>query len=85
MQLLPSQGGWSGVLRVPATWSDEDRALDLLDNTGVLLQPGWFYDFPGEGHLVVSLLAEPAQFADLAARAVRQLLLQDQRAARGAS
>ncbi|HEU4521179.1 MAG TPA: pyridoxal phosphate-dependent aminotransferase, partial [Thermoanaerobaculia bacterium] len=60
---LPVEAGWSAVLRIPATRSDEDTVLALLDR-GVLLQPGYFFDFPADGYLVVSLLTPPDQFAE---------------------
>jgi aspartate/methionine/tyrosine aminotransferase len=43
--------------------------LDLLERDGVVVHPGYFFDFPHEAFLVVSLLPEPAVFA----RAVRLL------------
>jgi alanine-synthesizing transaminase len=61
---LPSEGGWSAVLRVPVTKRDEEWALTLLERDGVLVQPGYFYDFSGEGRLVVSLLPEREAFAE---------------------
>lgn len=61
---LEVEGGWYAVLRVPATQPDEDLALALLDRHGVLLHPGHFYDFPSEGHLVLSLLTPPVVFAE---------------------
>jgi len=59
---LPVEGGWYAVVRVPATATDEAWALRLLD-AGVLVQPGYFFDFGEVPHLVVSLLTEPAPFA----------------------
>jgi alanine-synthesizing transaminase len=61
--LLPVEGGWSAVIRVPQTQSDEELALSLLDR-GVLVQPGYFYDFDREGYLVVSLLTQPDAFRE---------------------
>jgi len=55
---LAIEGGWYAVLRVPVTGSDEDLAIRLLEQTGVLVQPGHFYDFPADGHLVLSLITE---------------------------
>jgi aspartate/methionine/tyrosine aminotransferase len=63
-QVLRAEGGWYAVLRMPATRSDEEWALRLLGDRGVLVQPGYFYDFSVEAHLVVSLLTEPAAFRD---------------------
>ncbi|HEX8879724.1 MAG TPA: pyridoxal phosphate-dependent aminotransferase [Candidatus Acidoferrum sp.] len=60
---LELEGGWYAVLRVPATRSDEDLALTLLDEKGAYVHPGHFYDFPSEGYLVVSLLVEEVPFS----------------------
>src|SRR5216683_155116 len=57
------EGGWCAVLRVPATRSDEDLALELLTEKGVYVHPGHFYDFPSEGFLVVSLITQGPDFA----------------------
>ena len=62
ISVLPIDGGWSAVLRVPATRSEEALALDLLGH-GVVVHPGFFFEFPREAYLVVSLLADPAAFA----------------------
>jgi aspartate/methionine/tyrosine aminotransferase len=59
---LELEGGWYAVLRVPAIASDEDLAIDLLQEAGVLTQPGHFYDFPAEGYLVLSLVTESQTF-----------------------
>ncbi len=59
---LEMEGGWYAVLRVPATQSDEELAIDLLRKFAVLVHPGHFYDFPGDGHLVVSLITPPEEF-----------------------
>lgn len=50
-------GGWYAVLRVPATRSDEDLAIELIENAGVIVHPGHFYDFQSDGFLVISLIA----------------------------
>jgi aspartate/methionine/tyrosine aminotransferase len=61
--VLAADGGWSAVLRVPATRSEESLALDLLDRDAVVVHPGFFFDFPHEAFLVVSLLPRPEEFA----------------------
>ncbi len=61
--VLPVEGGWSAVLRVPRTRSDEELAIDLLEN-GVLVYPGYFFDFEPEGFIVVSLLTPTQEFAE---------------------
>jgi aspartate/methionine/tyrosine aminotransferase len=61
---LNVEGGWYAVLRVPATRPDEDLAIDLLENHDVYVHPGHFYDFPGDGYLVVSLITPEQDFAE---------------------
>ena len=65
---LMVEGGWYVVLRVPAIESDEDLAIGLLREASVSVHPGHFYDFPDEGHLVLSLITEPADFREGVAR-----------------
>ena len=60
---LKVEGGWCAVLKVPVTRSDEDLAIDLLSIHGVSVHPGHFYDFPGDGCLVVSLITPDEKFA----------------------
>ena len=60
--VLRSEGGWSAILSVPRSRSDEKWALRLLD-AGVLVHPGYFFDFPAGAHLVLSLLGPPEAFA----------------------
>jgi alanine-synthesizing transaminase len=66
--LLRPEAGWTAVLRVPATRAEEDLVLDLLEEDRVLIMPGYFYDFPREAYLVVSLLPDPAVFNEAVAR-----------------
>jgi len=58
------EGGWCAVVRVPAVQSDEQLAIDVVSKMGVIVHPGHFYDFPTEGHLVVSLITDPANFRE---------------------
>lgn len=60
--LLPSEAGWSAILRVPELMSDEAWALRLLREHGVLVQPGYFFDLGLGANLVLSLLVPPATF-----------------------
>jgi hypothetical protein len=69
VSLLEPRGGWSAVVQVPATHGEEALALALIEGDGVLIHPGYFFDFPREAFVVVSLLAEPAVF-DAGVRAV---------------
>jgi alanine-synthesizing transaminase len=60
--LLPPAGGWCTVLQVPAVRSEESLVLDLVVRDGVLVHPGYFFDFPGEAFVIVSLLPQPDVF-----------------------
>jgi hypothetical protein len=64
IEVLPTEAGWSSVLRVPSTRSEEDLVVDLLDRDDVLVHPGFFFDFSHEAFIVVSLLPEPQVFAE---------------------
>jgi len=63
-QLLPVEGGWSAVIRIPRTMTDEEFALDALEGHGVVIHPGYFFDFDREGYFVVSLLTPSEDFVD---------------------
>lgn len=69
--VLEADGGWSAVLRVPRVHPDEAWALGLLEEEGILVHPGYFFDFPTPGWLVVSLLPEEAPFREAVRRLVR--------------
>jgi aspartate/methionine/tyrosine aminotransferase len=58
------EAGWSAVLRVPATRTEEDLVIELLERDRVLVHPGFFFDFPHECFLVVSLLPETPSFVE---------------------
>jgi aspartate/methionine/tyrosine aminotransferase len=62
ISLLHADGGWSAILRLPATRSDEEIALGLLRDHDLLVHPGFFFDLAGT-HLVVSLLVPPGDLA----------------------
>lgn len=63
VDLLHADGGWSAVLRVPATRSEEQLALELLEQDHVLVHPGYFFDFDAAAFVVISLLPAPDDFA----------------------
>jgi aspartate/methionine/tyrosine aminotransferase len=70
---LAVDAGWNAVLRIPATRSDEDVAIALLEQESVLVHPGHFFDFPGAGYLIVSLIAPEADFREGIGRVLRAL------------
>jgi alanine-synthesizing transaminase len=70
LTLWPPEGGWNAVLRIPATLPEERRVLRLLERDGVLVHPGFFFDFEAEAFLVLSLLPDPTVFAHAVERIV---------------
>jgi aspartate/methionine/tyrosine aminotransferase len=64
VDVLHADGGWSAVIRIAARGSEEEITLDLLERDGVVVYPGFFFDFTHEAFLILSLLPEPAQFAE---------------------
>lgn len=58
----PVRGGWAQVLRLSRAPGEDAVCLRALD-AGVVVQPGWFYDFPSGAWLVLSLLSPPDEFA----------------------
>jgi alanine-synthesizing transaminase len=71
--LLNTEGGWYAVLQVPATRTEEERIVTLLEHEGVLVHPGFFFDFPREAYVVLSLLPQRDVFAEGLARLLRTL------------
>lgn len=63
IELLPTGGGWSAILRFPRVVTEEVLVLELLERHGVALYPGYFFDFATEGYLVASLIAAPGVFS----------------------
>jgi alanine-synthesizing transaminase len=63
--LLPSEAGWTAILRV------EGAAEDLVRNTAVVLHPGSFYGMEGGNRKVISLLTPSVEFEEAIRRLTR--------------
>jgi len=72
-RVLRCSAGWTAVLEVPRVTSEEDLALGLLREERVFVHPGYFFDFPREAFLTVSLLPGPEDFREGAERLRRYL------------
>lgn len=73
VEVLTADAGWTAVLRVPAKLSEEDLVIALLAERGVLVHPGFFFDFPREAFIVASLLPEADVFATGVARVMEHV------------
>jgi aspartate/methionine/tyrosine aminotransferase len=61
-RVLAAAGGWYGVIQVPTLQSEEDLVLALLETDGVLVHPGFFFNFSTESFVIVSLLVPEEVF-----------------------
>ena len=72
-RLLAVEGGWYLTIDVPRVRSEEQWCLELLEHEHVLVQPGYFFDFPSEAFLIVSLLTPEEIFREGLQRMIRAL------------
>ena len=77
---LPVEGGWTVLLRRPALDPGEACAVRLLREARVLVHPGHFFDLPGDGYLVLSLLPRPELFREGLDRALAALVMSEREA-----
>ena len=56
--------GWYACLRVPSVMTDEQWAVKLVEQDGVVVHPGSFFGFPRAGMLVAGLIAAPEVFQE---------------------
>jgi len=68
LRLLAVEGGWYATLELPRQFTEEEWALVLLEKDDVLAHPGYFFDFPREAFLVLSLLPRAEIFREAVGR-----------------
>jgi aspartate/methionine/tyrosine aminotransferase len=73
VSVLDVKAGWYAVLRLPRTRSEEAWALSFVQDDGVYVHPGHFFDFEDEAYVVASLLTREATFAEGLERIVRRV------------
>ncbi len=66
-KLVSSDAGWYGVIELQGRQDEEALVTELAEHHGVLVHPGYFYDFHDSAYLVVSLLPD-SEFAEGAQR-----------------
>jgi alanine-synthesizing transaminase len=76
LSLLDVEGGFYATLRLPGTRSEEAWVLAFLEHDSVHVQPGYFFDFPREAYVVLSLLTDEATFDEGVGRLVRRVQLE---------
>ncbi len=60
--VLDAEGGWYAVIRLPRVDTETNLALQFLEEHGVFVHPGHFFDFLDEPYFVVSLLTPELEF-----------------------
>jgi aspartate/methionine/tyrosine aminotransferase len=64
---------------LPVTFvSEEDFVLRLLSDDGVLVHPGYFFDFPTESYCIVSLIQAEREFSEGVERLLRRAMSPDE-------
>ncbi len=71
--LLEPEAGWYAVLRIPRVQSEEAWCLEILAKDHIFIHPGFFFDFPDEAYLVVSLLPSTASFQESIERLLNRI------------
>jgi aspartate/methionine/tyrosine aminotransferase len=56
VSVLDVEGGWYATLRLPRTRTEQEWVLGFLEDDGVYVHPGHFFDFEDEAFAVLSLL-----------------------------
>ncbi|MDP2207403.1 MAG: pyridoxal phosphate-dependent aminotransferase [Bacteroidota bacterium] len=57
--VLSVEGGWNAIIKLPKIRPDDEWVENFLQNSNVLFQPGYFYDFEEDANLVMSLIQHP--------------------------
>lgn len=74
VESLKSSGGWSAILRMPDSKTDEEWALQLLEEQKTLLHPGYLFDIPEDMTTLVASLITPAALFQDGLKRLRQIL-----------
>jgi len=61
-EVLNVEGGWSASLYSTQLDDEDSFVRGLLQTRNVYVYPGYFFDFPKRGYIVVSLLTNEAEF-----------------------
>ncbi len=72
-KVLLREAGWYAILKISPEISEEELAVDLLQRDEVFVHPGYFFDFPQAGFLVLSLLAPAEVFQEGVERVLARL------------
>lgn len=71
--LLDAEGGWYATLRLPRTQTEEQWVTTFLEQDGVYVHPGHFFDFGDEAYVVLSLLTPEETLQEGARRIIARM------------
>ncbi|HWB82347.1 MAG TPA: pyridoxal phosphate-dependent aminotransferase [Nannocystaceae bacterium] len=63
IDVLPVEGGWTLLLRLPALFDDHGWAIALARDADVRVHAGWLFELATPPRVVISLLTSPEQLA----------------------
>lgn len=64
LDCLTTEGGWYLNIKIDSKLDEEKFVLKLLEEKSVYVHPGFYYDYPDNGYLVLSLLTPSEQFSE---------------------
>ncbi len=70
---LYTEGGWSAILRLPRTSTEDTWVTRFAEEHDVIVQPGYFFDMGSEPYVVVSLITAPEILEEGIRRIVRHV------------
>ncbi len=73
VSVLDVQAGWYATMRLPRTQTEETWTIGFVEQDGVYVHPGHFFDFEEEAYVVVSLLTPEATFEEGVTRIVQRV------------
>ena len=68
VSVFNTEGGWYAILQLPQYYSDDEWAIELLQQQNILVHPGHFFDMRHKSCIVLSLLSPFELFADASSR-----------------
>jgi alanine-synthesizing transaminase len=75
LRVLEVEAGWYATVQAPRIRSEEQWAIGLLAERGVLVQPGFLFDFAEEAFFVLSLLTPEEVFEEGVALLIDYVIL----------
>ena len=72
-EVLAADGGWYAIVKIPNALSEEQWVLTFLNKDHVAVHPGYFFDFPTEAFIIVSLIPLTDTFGNGVKRIIERI------------